>query len=333
MDGCELLFGGVDYLTVTAKQNAPELEFLVPWFEREISRAAEREGDVRELAPQGYQGHMTEHLFAGLGKQGYMFRASSDIADELAQSVIDAAVPVHTTRVDLCVDSKGTEEEASFAARSRFFIRAQEADRAAKKCVRLDMVEGATGGDSITVGSRKARRYFRIYNKHLQSKRVYPKGTLRWELECKREFARAMWDRCVEDRNLEKVAIDSVTAHAVKQGLQPSFRHGAEMRRLPVSHRAAKDDAKYRWYLESVAVWIAAIDDDAFKKKFLNACGYHAVEQNSARKRALELPHDPNKRGISRERLDELIAHENEVSAQIFGPDWEKDRPAPQRKK
>jgi hypothetical protein len=312
MDDCELIFGGVDYLTVTAKQNAPELDFLIPWFRREIEAAAAREGDVRNLSPQGYEGQMTEHLFAGLGRQGYMFRASSDIADDLAQSVIEAAVPIHATRVDLAVDSVGTEAEATFAARSRFFVRAAEADRAAKKSVRIDMVEAATGGDSITIGSRKARRYFRIYNKHLQSRGAYPKGTLRWELECKREFSRAMWERCMAEKNLEKIAIDSVTAHAVKQGLQPSFRHGAEMRRLPVSHRAAKDDAKYRWYLESVASWIAAIDDEEFKAKFLDRCGYKQVESKRApvnRFRSLE---NLDARRPSPESLDEILRAANE---------------------
>jgi hypothetical protein len=313
----ELIAAGVDYMTVTTKANSPELDFLIPWFKREIASAAEREGEVRDLSPQGYKGHMTEHLFAGVGKEGFMFRASSDIADDLAHSVIQAGVPVHLTRLDVCVDSKGSERDDTFVARSRFYIRHEEAMRGGGRSVRLDLVEGARGGDSITVGSRKARRYFRIYNKHLQSKGQYPVGTLRWELECKREFARSMWERATVEKNLQKLAIDSVCRYATEKGLNPSWRHAAEPRRLPVSHRAAAPNKKQQWLLEQVAEWVKDIDDEVFKAKFLDRCGYRDVTPKRRSKTDLNVPHDFEARRMSPQVLQQKLADWAEVQREL----------------
>jgi sugar/nucleoside kinase (ribokinase family) len=61
--------------------------------------------------------------------------------------------------------------------------------RADARCItnqtKLLRIEGDPDGRTFYIGSRKSERFFRVYDKHAESKGTWPAGSWRWEVEYK----------------------------------------------------------------------------------------------------------------------------------------------------
>lgn len=269
---------GIDYLTLTAKNGQPWLGDLKQWFDVEMMAAAGQEGQPQKFAPQGYHGYATEHLFYGERADGLMFRASSDIAHKLAKDARAHGWKIKPTRIDLEVTTDRAALPSTFATGLRAEIRGFERRNEREKSVRLDLVEGSDSGDSLSIGSRRARRYLRIYHKSAQSKNAVKPNLIRYELEVKRECARGTWDQIRTCDSIEQLAIDHVAKALEKKGVLPMWRTVARPCKLPTHKATSTEERRIEWLINQVAPVVRRIEDEDSRRRIAIAFGFKIPE-------------------------------------------------------
>lgn len=62
-------------------------------------------------------------------------------------------------------------------------------DRPLRAPVTMSRIQTTSRGNTLTLGNRESASYFRVYDKHQESRGLYPRGAWRWELELKRHLS------------------------------------------------------------------------------------------------------------------------------------------------
>lgn len=176
---------GVDWITATARvgSSADRLEALG----LALLDNARRDGDkCGTMGFQGYSGQSSRHIFCGRRSDGVCVRAGSNWASEHYVDILAEAD--NCSRVDLAVTA--FDPTASIQPADDYWNIADADDPESPILPSVSRTQKRWGGYTTYIGSRSSELMARVYDKHAQSKGEYGKGSWRWELEIKGEYAK-----------------------------------------------------------------------------------------------------------------------------------------------
>jgi len=181
----------MDWITATAKQG--ERANALTWYVDDLVSDNERHGDRLEpWNAMGYRGFQCGLARYGRGSEGAIAVVSGPAAQDHAVPL--AQLGDHWTRVDYCVTCL---DEAGQIDPTEDYWEQWDATKGQGRIVySCGRTQNKGGGNTLTLGSRASAYYSRVYDKGVESKGSYPKGSWRWETELKRqasEMHRAHW--------------------------------------------------------------------------------------------------------------------------------------------
>lgn len=179
---------GVDYLTLTCPRNAPIASRVS--VARAATRAAELQGEGKEKARArwyGYDGWQQGRIFFGEREDGFMVRATSAVANDLAFLLPSADLSI--SRIDVQVTVWYEEPAMMLAKEMHAAACVSRETRQAARRMKIRLEDGSGDGDTLYLGSRSSAVFGRIYDKHKESSNASYTNAWRWELQVKDELA------------------------------------------------------------------------------------------------------------------------------------------------
>ena len=262
----------VDYLRITHQRrgNSQFIERLPQWIEYLQTLGYEK---------TAYQISTMKGWL--LGKLAYI-RSDTHEAVELRGEMADRW-HVHylhqtckATRIDLALTVWLSEEDASLA-RALYYPAVAFYERQGKAAGRRPPVlYMSEAGDTLYLGSRTSRRYFRLYNKERQSGDAYYKNAWRFEVECKGDLAQVIWERLQARESVLSVGLDEVVGSlkAYNIVLPAPFDEGVLTKVAQPKHNKSID-AKLAWLTRQVRPTVKELSAKGYLAEVLEALDLH----------------------------------------------------------
>jgi len=175
-----ILSTGIDWITTTTKSNVRNL-IVSRITEYWIAQAKTAGHDVHDFAWQGYVGSRTEGISFGERADGTLVRLSGEAA-RMHGAILAGRVD-HVSRLDLQItvqDENISRDWSEIAADVMSTDR-----RVSDGTTALSVISSNRSKSSLYLGRRISERYYRIYDKHAESKGAWPEGSWRFEVEYK----------------------------------------------------------------------------------------------------------------------------------------------------
>jgi len=185
-----LLEVGCDYITVTAASGAARKD-VVDFGKYLVRDAVRRGGKQTVCRALGYKGESAPGVSWGQRVDGALLRASSHTAAEHWNQIFDASE--HCTRFDVQITLR--TEHTPHQIMSAVWKKNPGWTTGEGRKSKVKKVVGPTGIESMFFGSRQSDRFFRIYDKGVESGDTWYRLALRWELELKGDLAQQYAER------------------------------------------------------------------------------------------------------------------------------------------
>jgi DNA relaxase NicK len=208
-DHLPVISAGVDWLTATA--STKNHRFLLSTYAQQLlDKEAAKANDRAPWAWLGYQGERCGQVTFGEREDTAIIRLSGDAAS--ASTATALTIVDNVSRIDLAVTLQAPTDERNLA-RETFEV-ARTDVRVNKGLTKATYILATDNGATAYIGSRSSERYFRTYNKHVESRGEWPERTWRYEVEYKGRRAPIVAER------LRQVGTD---ARPVIAGLVTAF--------------------------------------------------------------------------------------------------------------
>jgi hypothetical protein len=252
---------GIDYLTFTMKNDNPDITATQLRFVELMTEACEAGDESKVSSPQGYGGYATKHLFYGVRRDGWMFRASGEIADQVAKEVIYAKTEIRPTRIDFQTTIITERPLRGFAGEIRTIVRDAGEAGGRQNRISTNLFEAPNGADSVGVGSRRSTRYLRVYNKSAEQQWKIEGNQYRYELEVKKGQAVGCWEMVKSAANVRYLAMSLVAGALLAKGVPVPWDEGCKPLDLPSTYNPTDEERRYKWLIEQVAPVARTIED------------------------------------------------------------------------
>jgi hypothetical protein len=264
----------VDFITFTTKPNNPSNEALVNWFKMMQEEELMNGSDCKELAPQGYQGFKTDHIFYGEGKQGFWFIVSSDPADHVARELLAMNVEIKITRLDVQTTILTDEPWKDFASFMRDIVRANEAMDEKRDRMTINLIESDGKGDTCYVGAKDSARRLTIYDKTLQQKRRIEGNQYRFEIRLRGKQASEVWKMMLQATELSYLCMSLVAGALLNAGLPVPWEDATEPVGLPSTYHMTTEQRRYEWIINQVIPAFRTIENPLYIQHIKNLMGF-----------------------------------------------------------
>lgn len=170
----------VDWITATARTGHGGTELLD--LGATILTEERSKGNYgRPTTFEGYHGTVSQHCFVGYRLDGACIRLGGSLARDRWSQV--AHIATNVSRLDVAVTAAsqpGTDHLAIDYWRGTAGLARREG-----RPLEYTLIQTRGAGDTLYCGRRSSERFGRIYDKHQESKGLYPRGAWRFELEYK----------------------------------------------------------------------------------------------------------------------------------------------------
>lgn len=171
---------GVDWLTLVTRDTNRSAEWKQIF--ADIASEEQQRGHKWSTARFfGYAGEQCGHIMYGSRQDGALVKLTSALAHE--KGMLFSPDAVHCTRIDLQVTAELTYPRPDFINRSYENVVLHKTSNGRPPAAAH--LRGSDGGQTLYVGSRSSMRYFRLYDKGVETGTDVPGKLLRWELEVK----------------------------------------------------------------------------------------------------------------------------------------------------
>jgi hypothetical protein len=197
----------------------------------------------------GYDGHCTDGISFGARPDGSIIRLSGRVALTHGYQVLRLARQV--SRLDLQVTILDVSDDFNWAGQC--ITTALEDERCKSGMTRTTLINGTPEGRTAYVGTRSSERYYRVYDKHAESRGAYPLGSWRWEIE---------WKGGRANRIADKVKAKAATpemCRAVVCAAFADYKIEVPCSPLPLGwrdcaiHEETSDEKRLAWLEQSIA--------------------------------------------------------------------------------
>lgn len=178
---------GVDWITCFQAGRTPRAN-LRDEGSALVEEEARAGNDVRQFKWQGFAGKTSGGASYGTRPDGYLVQLRGSTARDHWRKLVPYSTGV--SRLDVQVTARFDEPLAGVIP--RLYTQRRKAPNARGRRSSLTLITSTATGDSLYVGRRSSDLYGRIYDKGLEERCAPANTLLRWEVEAKREHARAL---------------------------------------------------------------------------------------------------------------------------------------------
>lgn len=179
-----LLEARCDWLTVSARHN-PELGGLMGLAGVNILEEQKRGERLKTARPHGWDLARAGHWTLATGKLGAYVSVEGEDAQRWGQALL--AYSDKCTRIDYCVTVQSTNGLETPIP--EILTRLDERYGNDRLAEAIQHYRGLRHDRGLSIGKRGAPYHGRVYDKSIQSRGIYPRGTWRYEIELRRHAA------------------------------------------------------------------------------------------------------------------------------------------------
>lgn len=191
-DGAEIVESGLDWVTVTAKEEKVCGELID--LGRHIQDVQRSFGFVaKPTGFQGYRGMSTEGCMYGVRGDGALLRVSGYLAHEYAPAI--PTLGTHVSRLDLQVTVSLRRDSRALARNWLDGLNASYGRRGSDGQPATKLVDSYSRGACAYIGARTSALYGRLYDKSREGTGGYPANSWRLECEVKRHRSTPYFER------------------------------------------------------------------------------------------------------------------------------------------
>lgn len=253
---------GVDWLTTTHEAGAPRAGALRDYCELLLLQERQKGEEVKAMAPQGYYGVGTKHVFFGERKDGYMARFSSAMANRATKELIDRDLAGRITRIDFQATVRTPAPAPRLAAHLRAHIRRLEAQRKTRRGLSANLFENDCSGYSVAFGSRRSACLYRGYDKTAEQRRQIAADLFRHEVELKRDMAGEAWGMLKQAASTEAFALSAVAARMFQMGFSAPWSGEIETVEIKTEWNPSSTEKRKLWLSNHVGNTLATLAKD-----------------------------------------------------------------------
>lgn len=244
-----LVQSGLDYITLTASSSQDS----IPLYARavEFLNLEYRLGNRnRPISPNGYEGILCGHVFAGKQGDNVMVRVSGKLAGAFFLDTV--GLDVSCTRIDLQATYRLDEDDEKYGHKEQHKALAARRSSGKTHLGHIRHIIGNGAGDTTSVGSRSSSRYGRLYDKQRESDKDEYKCCWRYELELKKPLSDVIRNRLVQADLKEPVVLGTIKWQWGQWGFDVSFidTKAQSLEGLPAS--SSDVDRKLEWIKRQV---------------------------------------------------------------------------------
>jgi hypothetical protein len=269
----KIVSAGCDWLTVTFKPDAPQVRPLELLVQSVQDEATQRGEEVKMISPQGYSGMSVQGLFFGGREDGYMLRCSGDLADSFYRELVALGGTYNITRIDFQVTAKRRPQDRNFVERLRKTITAASQAAGRVRPPVFGCVENSERGDSLTIGSRTAERFIRVYDKSLEQHGKIEPDLLRWEVEYKGDLAQNGWSMLCNAASSMWLAISLVSGELQALGVFEDWMKDTAPIRIKTTHNYSTNERRLDWLQNHVRLTVKRLVEDGLQSEVIQALG------------------------------------------------------------
>lgn len=261
----KLLSSGLDYLRVTVGQGDQGVTELREFVEEQLFLWEAEGHKMQEFGGEGFNGYRCGPWRWGVRDGLWLFEASGPSSEALYDGIRAANCPVKCTRIDVqCTSQRQTLGER-WANSIELLVRYAERLAGRKRAVRSTIEFNKAGGHSLGLYSRASRRYLRLYDKGKQSHEGWPVGSMRAEMEYKREMARVMFEKLLRVDDLRAFAVSVLTSEFWRLGLDARYAQETPIQEFLAPKVRTPDEVRAGWFARSVVPAVARMDAKEYK--------------------------------------------------------------------
>jgi hypothetical protein len=249
-----MLYGsGIDALSFTMLADSEESAWVRQLYQQYIEKDRQQGNDVQESGRHGFEGVGSKHVFYGNGGKFDFFEVKSGAADEIANALRHAHVPVKATRTDWAVTFANQQESAQYANELRKYVRSQLLTDSTPHPGRTALWESENNGNSYYIMTSDKSVMHRTYNKAVESPGEYPPDAWRHELQLKGVRARRAFEEFKQSSGSDFLSRGYVAAFLMQYGIYEPWMNDVEPCKHPGKKQVTDTERRLQWF-EATAV-------------------------------------------------------------------------------
>jgi Replication initiation factor len=260
----EIISCGIDWITATTRGKAPSKTFdgIATTI---MNRDADAGKKIETSTRFGFVGYQSDSFFHGHRGNERLMIASGARAHPIGLDIIPLATNV--SRLDLQVTVLTDRDRPNLARHGYAHLNSHPQTRGRES--KRTLIESQPEGDSLLIGSRRSDLYARLYDKGAEAKISAPRTLWRYEVEAKRDKAKAFAAVVSAAPSPETVCASVVASHFSRKGLEP-FYSTAGLGQLSLWAVERADRDVLEWFRTTVSKsirraatrygWVAVLD-------------------------------------------------------------------------
>lgn len=273
----------VDWLTVTAHTGDAATWLLTEGGAISASEV-ERGERIRPSNFQGYHGTLSNHCFFGFRLDGAIVRVGGKAARDNWRRLVGPGRNV--TRLDLALTAKAPKDVPTLAG--EYYDRLDDRPPRPGRPTEYTHIRSKLGGETLYCGRRSSEQFGRVYDKHRESKGIYPVGSWRFEVEYKGERAKQVAAYLSERADVALSTTDVATRRFEDWGISVPFDLPGNGWRPQVIDVPSDNATRFAWLETSVSTTVERLSTTYSAEEIRQALGlqYPAWERYSEEKAA-----------------------------------------------
>lgn len=266
--GTTLLSAGIDWVTATTEPGTRG-HLVQAAAKRWVTQRIEEGHQKTSWTWNGYIGERADGISHGNRHDGTIVRLSGEPARAHGVQLITWADNV--SRLDLQVTTLTENADTEWATGA--LCQALLHPSVKKGYIAAGIQEVHKHGATFTMGKRISDRYYRVYNKHLESRGEYPPGTWRWEIEFKRARADVIAAKLAEETNLPQAVAGLVGVCFLNYGVQIPCEWVPPGWRDQSPRHITTDERRLEWLRQAIRPLVERMYEGDKKKEVLDSLG------------------------------------------------------------
>lgn len=258
----------VDWITATARTGHGGTELLD--LGATILTEERSKGNYgRSTTFEGYHGTVSQHCFVGYRLDGACIRLGGSLARDRWGEV--AHIATNVSRLDVAVTAVSNPSTDHLAVdywrgTPRLAVRGG-------RQLEYTLIQTRGAGDTLYCGRRSSERFGRIYDKHFESKGLYPRGSWRFELEYKGGTAKEVASRLAAATDVPRAILGIVENRYQEWGMITPW----DTVTATFSDRAPRtptdNDSRMKWLTEQVSGTVETLSSSYTGEQLRKALG------------------------------------------------------------
>jgi hypothetical protein len=244
-----MLYGsGLDALSFTMLAGSEESQWVNDLYGKHIQTDKDAGNDVKVSSRHGFEGLSSKHLFAGNGGKFDFFEVKGSAADDIANELRNARVPVKATRTDWSVTFANNQDSAEYANNLRRHVKERLLIDSTPHPGRTALWESENNGNTYYIMTGDKSVMHRTYNKAVESPGEYPPDAWRHEIQFRAVRARRAYQQFQISPGSDFLSRSYVSGFLLQYGISEPWMQDAEPCKYPGKATKSDTEKRLQWF-------------------------------------------------------------------------------------